>query len=274
MRAGADRSYRRMSEPAVPEEPAGDAIAAAAPDLLAAKAHQPSTRMAMLAVLAGVFIAFGSVASLVAQAGMGGGGAVSLLSGLAFSVGLVSVMIVGAELFTGNTMMLLARVTGRLGLGRMLGAWGVVWLGNLAGSLAIAGLFAASGGLGDGVDDAARALVAGKLAKTPLELVASAVLANMLVCLAVWMAITAPTIPGKILAVVGPVTVFVAAGLEHSIANMSLIPLGWFAAPLDRPDLAAGALNLVLTTLGNIAGGGLLAIGIAYGHDKLGSAPD
>lgn len=250
------------------DDPVGGAIAEAAPDGLAAKAQQPWARMAVLAMLAGAFIAFGSIGSLVAQADMGGG-ASQILGGAVFSVGLMMVMIVGAELFTGNTMMLLPMLTGALGPGRMLGAWTTVWLGNLVGSVAIALVFAASGSLSDGVADAAVALGEGKLAKGPGAVFCSAILANMLVCLAVWMSMKARTLPAKILSVLGPVTIFVAAGLEHSIANMSILPLGWLAAPLEQADLGAGGINLVFSTLGNIVGGAAVAIAIAYGHDAL-----
>lgn len=251
------------------DDPVGDSIAAAAPAALAAKAQQPFARMVMLAILAGAFIAFGSVAAMVAQANMGDGGAVRLLSGAAFSVGLMMVMIVGAELFTGNTMMLLSTMTGELKSGRMLGAWAMVWFGNLIGAVAIALLFAASGGLGDGVGEAAIALATGKLTKAPAAIFCSAILANILVCLAVWMSMKARTIAGKAVAIVGPVMIFVAAGLEHSIANMSILPLGWLAALSQSPDFASGLINLAFSTAGNIVGGAMLAIGIAWGHDKL-----
>jgi formate/nitrite transporter len=248
-------------------DPVGAAIAQAAPAALAAKAHQPAARMAVLAILAGAFIALGGVASLVAQANMGDAGAVSLLAGAAFSVGLMMVMIVGAELFTGNTLMVLPLMTADLTVPRMVAAWGLVWLGNLVGSVGIALLFAAAGGLDGGVGTAAIALVGDKLGKPPHAVFSSGILANLLVCLAVWMALLARTIPAKILAIVGPVTIFVAAGLEHSVANMSILPLGWLAGA--APDLAGGASNLLFSTLGNVVGGSILAIGVAYGHDAL-----
>jgi len=255
-----------------PQDPVGSAIAQAAPETLAAKARQPWGRMLVLAGLAGAFIAFGSVIALVAQSGLGDGaatGAVLLMSGLAFSVGLVLVMIAGAELFTGNTMMVLPAVSGALAPGRMVRAWAVVWLGNLAGSLAVAFLFAASGGLEGGVGEAAGRLAAEKLAKTPPAVFCSAVLANMLVCLAVWMSMNATTIPAKVVAIVGPVMVFVAAGLEHSVANMSLLPLGWLGGPGEEVAWLSGLRNLAVSTFGNIVGGSLLALGLAYGHDAL-----
>ncbi|ONG51626.1 formate/nitrite transporter family protein [Pseudoroseomonas deserti] len=250
------------------KDPAGSAIAVLAPGLLAAKAEQPWLRMLLLAGFAGGFIAFGSVISMVAQSG-GGGGAVQLLSGFAFSVGLIMVMVVGAELFTGNTMMVLPAATGALRPARMAGAWAVVWLGNLAGSLAVAALYAAAGGLDDSIGAAAREMVQEKLAKSALATFCSAILANMLVCLAVWMAMAAPRLPAKILAIVGPVMIFVAAGLEHSVANMSIIPLGWLAMPAEAVLWSEGARNLLWSSLGNLAGGALLALGLAQGHGAL-----
>lgn len=130
------------------DDPVGDAIARSAPAALAAKAQQPVSRMFVLAILAGVFIAFGSVASLVAQANMADDGAVRILSGGAFSIGLMMVMTVGAELFTGNTMMVLPTLTGDLALGRMAGAWAIVWIGNLVGSVVVALLFREAGPYG------------------------------------------------------------------------------------------------------------------------------
>lgn len=230
--------------------------------------------MLALAILAGVFIAFGSVISLVAQSGMDDIGAVQLMAGAAFSVGLMLVMVVGAELFTGNTLMMLPVATGELGAGRMITAWAVVWTGNLIGSVGTALLFQAAGGLSEGVADAAVALAGSKLDKTALETFCSGILANVLVCLAVWMAMAAKSIVAKLLVIVGPVMIFVAAGLEHSVANMSILPLGWLADPMATPDLAGGLANLLFSTLGNIAGGASLGLAIAYGHDKLGRSGD
>ena len=252
------------------KDPVGAAIARSAPETLAAKAMQDWPRMAVLAILAGAFIGFGSVISLVAQSGFADGptpGPVLVLSGLAFSVGLILVMVAGAELFTGNTMMVLPGITGALAVRRMIAAWCLVWLGNLAGSVAVALLFAGAGGLEGGVGDAARSVAGDKLAKSAMAVFCSGILANVLVCLAVWMSMNANTLPAKILAIVGPITVFVAAGLEHSVANMSLIPMAWLSGMPD--DWSAGVLNLALSTAGNIVGGSLLAVALAYGYDAL-----
>ena len=262
-----------MASQASAGDPVGNEIASAAVGLLARKAEDRWPLMFVLAILAGAFIALGSIGALVAKANMANGGGVELLAGATFSVGLLLVMVVGAQLFTGNTMMILSVVTGHLGVGQMAAAWAVVWLGNLMGGVAVALLFAGSGGLGDGVGDAAIALVDGKLTKSPAEILCSGILANLLVCLAVWMSMTARTLPAKVLVIIGPVTIFVAAGFEHCIANMALIPLGWLAAPAEAPDLMSGAINLIVSTVGNIIGGSILAVAIAYGHGSIRREP-
>ncbi|WP_315760954.1 formate/nitrite transporter family protein [Sphingomonas sp. Y38-1Y] len=250
----------------------GPDIAKKAPDAFEKKAEAPPMRMALLAVLAGAFIAFGSIGYLVAQAGGGpASGATQLLSGLAFSVGLILVSITGAELFTGNTMFVLAAERGEVGIGRMLGAWTIVWIGNLVGSVLVAALFVAAGGgagVEDGVAAAAVETATTKVGKDMVALLASAVLANMLVCLAVWMAMGAQSVAGKIVAIVGPITVFVAAGLEHLIANQSLLTIGWLLQDGGAITIAGMWRNLALATAGNIVGG--MGVALAFGHAQLG----
>ena len=255
------------------KDPAGAVIAEQAAKALAAKAHHCWARMAALSIAAGGFIAFGAIAYLIVQAG---GGAVlgptQLLSGAAFSVGLILVMVTGTELFTGNTMMVLPVATGGVTAARVAGAWSLVWVGNLVGSVAVAGLFVAAGGL-DGLDgtigDAAAATMESKLDKSVLATLTSGILANMLVCLAVWMAMFARTLSGKVAVIVGPVAVFVAAGFEHSVANMSLLPIGWAADPNSAVPWGAGLRNLAFSTVGNVIGGASISLILAYGHGKL-----
>lgn len=266
---------------AAPPETAKNALA-----YLAAKVKKPTGDAFLLAVLAGAFIAFGGILYLVTAAGEGFSGPRHLLSGLGFSVGLVLVTVAGAELFTGDTMLVIQRVRDRLDRGTMWRFWGVVYAGNLAGSLVVAILFVLAGGhlVGEGaVGLSALETGAGKVGKGVLQLVASGILANMLVCLAVWMAQAARTVPGKILAIVGPVTAFVAAGFEHSVANMSIIPIALFVKGFAGPDFWAAAgtdpsafaalgvlgflKNLVFVTIGNILGGG--SVGLAYWYAYL-----
>jgi formate/nitrite transporter len=255
------------------KDPAGAVIAEQAAEALATKADHCWARMVALSIAAGGFIAFGAIAYLIVQAG---GGAVSgptqLLSGAAFSVGLILVMVTGTELFTGNTMMVLPAATGGVTAARVAGAWTLVWVGNLVGSVAVAGLFVAAGGL-EGLDgtigDAAAATMESKLDKSVLATLTSGILANMLVCLAVWMAMFARTLSGKVAVIVGPVAVFVAAGFEHSVANMSLLPIGWAADPNSAVPWGAGLRNLAFSTVGNVIGGASISLILAYGHGKL-----
>ena len=248
-----------------------DTLADSVDDAMLAKTSPPVGAMILLGIAAGAQIGFGAIGYLVAQAGMTAGGATQLLSGIAFSVGLMLVMVTGTQLFTGNTMLVLPAAQDRLGIGETLRDWSVVWVANLIGSLVVAALFVASGATGaiDGaVGQAALKTADTKLAKDWIELLASGVLANMLVCLAVWMATGAKTVAGKIAAVIGPVTLFVAAGFEHSVANMTLLPIAWGLDPAAVP-VAAMLGNVLLATAGNIVGGSLVAITLAAGHRVL-----
>ncbi len=248
-----------------------DTLADSVDDAMLAKTSPPVGAMVLLGIAAGAQIGFGAIGYLVAQAGMTPGGGTQLLSGVAFSVGLMLVMVTGTQLFTGNTMLVLPAAQDRLGIGETLRDWTIVWIANLIGSLGIAALFVASGAthaIGDAVGQAALKTADTKLAKDWAELLASGVLANMLVCLAVWMATGAKTVAGKIAAVIGPVALFVAAGFEHSVANMTLLPIAW---GLDHAAVPIGPLlgNLLLVTAGNIVGGSLVAITLAAGHRVL-----
>ncbi len=250
-----------------------DTLADDVDDALLAKTRPPLGAMLLLGIAAGAQIAFGGIGYLLAQAGGAPGGATQLLSGLAFSVGLMLVMVTGTQLFTGNTMLVLPAAQDRLGIGETIRDWSVVWIANLIGSLVIAALFVASGAaqaIDGAVAQAALKTADTKLGKEWAEVLASGVLANMLVCLAVWMATGTRSVAGKIVAVIGPVTLFVAAGFEHSVANMALLPIAWGIDPVAVPP---GALvgNLLLATAGNIVGGSLVAITLAAGHRTLGN---
>ncbi len=240
-------------------------------DAMLAKTRPPLGATALLGIAAGAQIGFGGIGYLVAQAAGTPGGALQLLSGLAFSVGLMLVMVTGTQLFTGNTMLVLPAAQERLSIGETLRDWSVVWIANLVGSLVIAALFVASGAaqaIDGAVGEAAMKTASTKLGKDAVELIASGMLANMLVCLAVWMATGAESIGGKIVAVIGPVTLFVAAGFEHSVANMALLPIAWGVDPQAVP-IGGTAFNIALATFGNILGGSLVAILLAAGHRKL-----
>lgn len=237
----------------------------------------------VLGFLAGVFIAFGSIAFLVVLSVPDGSvpfGILQAAAGLAFSLGLLLVLVAGAELFTGNTLMTTRFYKGETPLSRVLGAWALAWLGNLAGSLFIVLLFIAAGGheAGEGLFSAAALDIAGqKTAKGAGQTFASGILANMLVCLAVWMSFAARTTQGKILALVPPIAAFVAAGFEHSVANMSIIPMGLAMLWMDGTATADPSLgmsgflsNLLWSTLGNILGGAVIAFCYWFAYDREG----
>ena len=213
-----------------------------------------------LGVLAGAFIAFGSMFYTVAVIGSElGYGPTRLVGGVAFSLGLVLVIVGGAELFTGNSLIVMARASGRISTAALMRNWGIVYLGNLVGGLATAVLVHFSGvlSLGDGAVGAlAETIAAGKISLPPLQAFIRGILCNILVCLAVWMCFAAQSVSGKVLVIIFPITAFVALGFEHSVANMYLIPVGMLHA--GALDIAGMAENLFFVTAGNIVGGGVL----------------
>ena len=214
-----------------------------------------------LGVLAGAFIAFGGMFyTLVVTGSELGFGPTRLVGGLAFSLGLVLVVIGGAELFTGNSLIVLAWADRRVRTAALLRNWSLVYLGNLIGALGTVVLVHFSGilTLGDGaVAATAQGIAEAKVALGPLQAFVRGVLCNTLVCLAIWMCFAAYTVTGKVLAIVFPITAFVALGFEHSVANMYLIPIG--ALQLDGAIGVGGIFgNLFYVTLGNIVGGGAL----------------
>ncbi|MDR7192974.1 formate/nitrite transporter family protein [Luteimonas terrae] len=249
-----------------------DDIATAISDTCVEKATLPAGRMIGLGLLAGSYIGFGSLVAVLIGAGASDlpFGLTQIAAGIGFALGLILVLLAGAELFTGNTLMTLPLAQQRIGPGQLLRAWSLVWLANLVGALLLA-LLAIGAGLhlaGDGAfATSAIELAAEKTSKSAGSIVASGALANMLVCLAVWMAAGAKSAVDKVAVIVPPVAAFVALGLEHSIANMSLLPLGLLvqattdaAMPAGLSWGAAGA-NLLWSTLGNIVGGGVIGLG-------------
>lgn len=218
------------------------------------KAALPLLPLVSLAVLAGAFIAFGGAAYTMTMTGSDlGVGIPRLIGGVAFSLGLILVVVGGAELFTGNALMVMAAVDRRVAPRALLRNWGVVYAGNLAGSLGVAWAMGLSGLLDTAMGETAARIATAKLELGPVETFVRGVLCNVLVCLAVWLTIGARSVEGKILAILWPISCFVLLGFEHSVANMYLIPQGWLAgAPVT---LAGFASNLLWSTLGNIVGG-------------------
>lgn len=232
-----------------------------------AKTRLPIGSLLTLAILAGAFIGLGAVAYTVAMTGAEPGfGPHRFFGGLVFSLGLILVIVGGAELFTGNALMIMAAVDRRITISALLRNWVVVYFGNFVGAAGLAAGIALSGILDGPAGSTAIATAEVKAALSPMEAFVRGIFCNVLVCLAVWLTLAARTVTGKILAIVWPVSAFVALGLEHSIANMYLIPQGMFAGA--EIGMGAFAQNLVLVTLGNIiggAGGVALAYRLAYG---------
>jgi formate/nitrite transporter len=258
-------------------------MARRAEEIGAAKAAMDSVRVFVLAVLAGAFIALGAVFATVALSGAGTApwGPIRVLAGVAFSLGLVLVVVGGAELFTGNNLIVMAWAAGRIRTGSLALNWAIVYAGNFVGALSIALLVAVGGTyrLGSGTyGTAALGIASAKLGLSFLEAIALGVLCNVLVCLAVWLSYSARTTADRILAVVMPITAFVAAGFEHSVANMYFVPFGLLVAAADPEFVASHGLtgqadaltwlafvwrNLVPVTIGNVIGGAVL-VGAVY----------
>lgn len=224
------------------------------------KANLPFLPMLMLGILAGAYIGLGGMfyTLTVTDTGMGLG-PTRLLGGVAFSLGLVMVVIGGAELFTGNTMLTMAWAGKRISTALLLKNWAVIFAGNFVGSVATALLVHYSGalGMGDGALLHTVTKIAESKAHLPFDQIFfRGILCNILVCMGVWLSLGARGVGGKIAAIVFPVSAFVAMGFEHCVANMYLIPLGM----MEGADvtMAQFIANLVPATLGNIVGGGVL----------------
>jgi formate/nitrite transporter len=259
-------------------------MARRAEEVGARKAAMDTTSTFTLAVLAGAFIALGGVVATTALAGAGSapGGTTRMLGGLAFSLGLVLVMVGGAELFTGNNLIIMAWASGRVATWALLKNWLIVFIGNFLGAIGTAILVYLAGThrSGNGAFGAtALAIAHGKVELGFTQAIALGVLCNTLVCLAVWLTLSARTTADRILAIVPPVSAFVAAGFEHSVANMYFVPFGLLITALD-PGFAAAARvsdhplqpltwalflrrNLLPVTIGNLIGGAVL-VGLVY----------
>lgn len=236
------------------------------------KAKLSFLNLLILGLFAGIYIGFGAaLATLVGSDApqFVGLGIARLLMGVVFSVGLILVVIAGAELFTGNNLMLAGVSDKQISVWTMLEKWAIVYVANFLGSLFLVGIMYYSGlwSMGKfGVGAQALAIANAKVNITFTEAIFRGIGCNWLVCLAVWMALSARQVSGKILAIVFPITAFVALGFEHCIANMYFVPLGIllkgapFAAGLgvDFSNLTWGNFfiaNLIPVTIGNIIGG-------------------
>jgi formate/nitrite transporter FocA (FNT family) len=218
-------------------------------DVGVAKATAPVLTTVALAVLAGAFISLGALFYTVTVTGEAGVplGLIRLAGGVAFSLGLILVVVGGAELFTGNNLIAMAWASGYLRTGDVLRHWVWVYGGNLLGETAIR-------------------IARAKASLDPVQAVARGMLCNVLVCLAVWLCMGARSVADTMLAIVFPISAFVVCGFEHSIANMYLLPAGIALAASSAAPIspAAAAGNLVLVTVGNIIGGTVLVAGVCW----------
>ena len=249
-----------------------------------AKAALPLRRLVPLGLLAGAFIGLGANFATVVTAGTGlAPGIGRLLGGVVFSLGLILVVVGGAELFTGNTLIVIACASRKVAVRAVLRNWLVVYIANFVGASATAAMIVASGRLhaGDGSVGVRALDIATAKNRLPFgEALISGVLANTLVCLAVWMTLSAHSLVDKVVVIVPPVTAFVAAGFEHSVANMYFFPAALFqrawapdafwqttgTTPGQYESLSWGRFlldNMLPVTIGNVIGGAVL-VGSVY----------
>jgi formate transporter len=261
-------------------------MARKAEEIGVSKVHMQGTKAFALSLLAGAFIAMGANLSTVATTGVSSQlpfGVARLIAGSTFSLGLILVVVGGAELFTGNNLIVMAWASGKVTSREVARSWSLVYAGNFAGAVFMVGLILlcgqhsmAQGGIGL----TALTIAEHKCRLHPLQAAALGVACNVLVCLAVWLCYSGRSVADKVLAIVPPVTAFVAAGFEHSVANMYFIPLGlalkqwagedfWRAirqTPADFPHLTWSRFvlnNLLPVTIGNVLGGAVL-VGLVY----------
>jgi formate transporter len=262
------------------------------------KAETPFFQMFALAVLAGAFISLGALfASTVAAGSMAttaadgtfafstglSFGVSRLLAGLAFCLGLIMVVVGGAELFTGNNLIVMAWASGKVTTFALLRNWLIVYVGNFVGSFGTAGLVFLGKQYTFGKDAMGIAALNTAVSKCSLDFMqalALGILCNTLVCMAVWLTFSARSTTDKIIAIIFPVTAFVAAGFEHSIANMYFIPYALLIKMFDADfinrvgekvthldKLTWGNFlvnNLLPVTIGNIIGGALLVAAVYW----------
>lgn len=239
-----------------------------------AKAHMATLPLLMLGMLAGAFIGLGAMFFVIVKSDSTLGFALSsVLGGLVFSLGLLLVVVAGAELFTGNNLLAMAWADGKISHAELLRNWALVCLANLVGAAGLALLVFASGHTdlnGGAIGQQVVKIALAKQGLSPLQAFLRGVLCNVLVCMAVWMAMAGRSVTDKMVAIALPITAFVAAGFEHSIANMYLMPLAMLiqsAGPLREGQafvtMSGMAANLLPVIVGNLVGGSVL-VGLTY----------
>ncbi len=253
---------------------APDEIARRIEEAGVAKARRPWLANAMLGVLGGSFIGLGCLwYTLVASDASLGFAATRVLGGFVFALGLILIVVAGAELFTGNNLLAMAWADRRITTAELLRNWAIVFVTNAIGATAMAALAVLSGYVDMNRGAVALAAVRIAAAKASLPFATAffaGVLCNVLVCLAVWLAMGGRSVVDKVVGIMLPVAAFVGAGFEHSVANLYFLPLGIFLRTrIDASSIpgvenlgwSAYLDNLVPVTLGNIVGGsGLVAL--------------
>jgi formate/nitrite transporter len=233
-----------------------------------AKAHTDPLTLLMLAVLAGAFISLGALFFIVVVTKSAlGFGMMRLFGGLSFSLGLILVVVGGAELFTGNNLIAMAWASRLIGTREVMRNWFLAYLGNVGGCLATVLLvvWADVAGLGGGaVGETAVTIARAKADLSVIEAFARGVLCNALVCLAVWLAMGGRSVADKIFAILFPITAFVAMGFEHSIANWFFLPFGLALDGEGGVSVVKAMRNIVVVTAGNVVGGTLLVAGVYW----------
>ena len=259
-----------------PDQPAPADIEAKAEALGVSKTKMSFKQSFMLSIMAGAFISMGAMFFLLIVSDSAlPFAAQRLIGGCLFSLGLLLVVVCGAELFTGNTMIVMSAASKKISWSAVLKNWVVVFLGNLVGSLIMVGLVFLSnyqGMNGGAVGTTIVSVAAGKMSPDWLTLFAKGIMCNFLVCLAVWIAYGSKTVADKMLGILLPIAAFVACGFEHCVANMFFLPFGILLASagiapagIDPSTVSwAGALwNWSASVPGNIIGGALF-VGMAY----------
>lgn len=255
------------------------------------KSRTDSSSVLGLAVLGGGFVALGGLFASVVISGAAGVlpfGITRLIMGLAFSLGLILVVIAGAQLFTSDVLMVMAWASGRLRMVTMIRSWTIVWIGNLIGAAGAALLLFLAGHYTLGHAEFGRTALHIASAKVQIPVFNAfflGILCNLLVCLATWSSTAARDVSGKVLAIMFPISAFVASGFEHCVANMFFIPYGlmiehwapesyWATAGIERPDIQVGGFlaNLLAVTAGNWIGGAVFVGGAYWRIYRSGSA--
>lgn len=233
-----------------------------------AKAHTDPLTLLVLAVLAGAFISLGALFFIVVVTKSTlGFGLTRFVGGLSFCLGLILVVVAGAELFTGNNLIAMAWASRLISTREVMRNWVLAYLGNVGGCLAtvLFVVWADVAGLGEGaVGETALTIARAKAGLSVTEAFMRGVLCNALVCLAVWLAMGGRGVADKILAILFPITAFVTMGLEHSIANWFFLPFGFALDGAGAVSIVGAVSNIVAVTAGNVVGGTLLVAGVYW----------